>query len=255
MLHRSSSPLRWVNVCAFALMVLVNGLAGSTTIIGGRNTAQISDANPTLITLRVTYSLFGASFTSCWGSSPSIKPYLANEGNISRVEISWLFVVSWHNEHGVALPLAVNASRCINCHDVPAAVNTDPDLSPPGNRQVEDDDPRETRCSLAFSVYLGWITIASIANVAVTLVSIGWAGFGIGPTTWATLVVAVVSPRLGPRSGHEKGLGVRAGDHLGPCRHYGQTERISWIVTLTQAGAALVAVASAATLLTRLRRL
>ena len=44
---------------------------------------------------------------------------------------------------------------------------------------------------LPFSVYLGWITVASIANVAATLVSIGWDGFGISPETWAILVVAV----------------------------------------------------------------
>jgi hypothetical protein len=42
-----------------------------------------------------------------------------------------------------------------------------------------------------FSVYLGWITIASIANVAVTLVSLNWDGFGIYPETWATLVIII----------------------------------------------------------------
>jgi len=42
-----------------------------------------------------------------------------------------------------------------------------------------------------FSVYLGWITVASIANVAATLVSLNWDGFGISPEIWATLVVAV----------------------------------------------------------------
>ena len=42
-----------------------------------------------------------------------------------------------------------------------------------------------------FSVYLGWITIASIANVAVTLVSLGWDGFGIAAETWAMLVIVV----------------------------------------------------------------
>jgi hypothetical protein len=44
---------------------------------------------------------------------------------------------------------------------------------------------------LPFSVYLGWITIASIANVAATLVSVNWDGFGISPETWATLIVIV----------------------------------------------------------------
>ncbi|HIJ08117.1 TPA: hypothetical protein HA274_02050, partial [Candidatus Bathyarchaeota archaeon] len=42
-----------------------------------------------------------------------------------------------------------------------------------------------------FSVYLGWITIASIANVAVTLVSLNWDGLGIAAESWAMLVIAV----------------------------------------------------------------
>jgi hypothetical protein len=42
-----------------------------------------------------------------------------------------------------------------------------------------------------FSVYLGWITIATIANVAATLVFLGWDGFGISPETWAMLIVIV----------------------------------------------------------------
>ena len=44
---------------------------------------------------------------------------------------------------------------------------------------------------MPFSVYLGWITIASIANVAVFLVSEKWDGFGISPETWATLIIIV----------------------------------------------------------------
>jgi hypothetical protein len=44
---------------------------------------------------------------------------------------------------------------------------------------------------LPFSVYLGWITVASIANVAVALTAANWNGFGIDPSTWAALVIAV----------------------------------------------------------------
>ena len=46
---------------------------------------------------------------------------------------------------------------------------------------------------LPFSVYLGWITIASIANVATTLVSVSWNGLGIPPETWATLIIIIAS--------------------------------------------------------------
>ncbi len=44
---------------------------------------------------------------------------------------------------------------------------------------------------LPFSTYLGWITVASIANVATALVSINWDGFGLSQETWAILIIAV----------------------------------------------------------------
>lgn len=44
---------------------------------------------------------------------------------------------------------------------------------------------------LPFSVYLGWITIASIADVATALVSLKWNGFGISAETWAVLIVLI----------------------------------------------------------------
>jgi hypothetical protein len=49
----------------------------------------------------------------------------------------------------------------------------------------------ELAVHLPFSVYLGWITIASIADVAAALVSASWDGFGISYETWAILVIAV----------------------------------------------------------------
>jgi hypothetical protein len=44
---------------------------------------------------------------------------------------------------------------------------------------------------LPFSVYFGWITVATIANVTVWLVSIGWDGFGIAESTWAVIIMSV----------------------------------------------------------------
>lgn len=50
MAAKSFHFLKWLNAVAFVAVVFVNGLAGSTTLIGGKTTAQVSDANPTLIT-------------------------------------------------------------------------------------------------------------------------------------------------------------------------------------------------------------
>lgn len=50
MAANNSVLLKWSNIIAFVFTVIVNSLAGSTTLIGGVNTAQISDSNPTLVT-------------------------------------------------------------------------------------------------------------------------------------------------------------------------------------------------------------
>lgn len=42
-----------------------------------------------------------------------------------------------------------------------------------------------------FFVYFGWITVATIANVTVFLVSIGWGGFGISETIWTSIILTV----------------------------------------------------------------
>jgi hypothetical protein len=45
---------------------------------------------------------------------------------------------------------------------------------------------------LPFSVYLGWITVATVANISAMLVSIEWDGFGIAPEIWAIVVLSLV---------------------------------------------------------------
>ena len=47
---KGSRTLVIINILAFVLVLVVNSLAGSTSLIGGVNTAKVSDANPTLIT-------------------------------------------------------------------------------------------------------------------------------------------------------------------------------------------------------------
>lgn len=44
---------------------------------------------------------------------------------------------------------------------------------------------------IPFSVYFGWITVATIANVTTFLVSINWNGFGISDSVWTIIILAV----------------------------------------------------------------
>jgi hypothetical protein len=47
--------------------------------------------------------------------------------------------------------------------------------------------------NILFSVYLGWISVATIANITSWLYSINWDGFGIVPEIWAVIMLAVAS--------------------------------------------------------------
>jgi hypothetical protein len=41
------------------------------------------------------------------------------------------------------------------------------------------------------SLYLGWITVATVVNVAIALYSLNWNGWGISPELWATLMALI----------------------------------------------------------------
>jgi hypothetical protein len=49
---------------------------------------------------------------------------------------------------------------------------------------------------IPFSVYLGWISVATVANIADYLYSINWTGFGIAPQVW-TVIMLVIACLLG----------------------------------------------------------
>jgi len=42
-----------------------------------------------------------------------------------------------------------------------------------------------------FNVYLGWITIATVANVVTYLVSINWNGFGLSQEIWMNIIIVI----------------------------------------------------------------
>ncbi|UCE15483.1 MAG: tryptophan-rich sensory protein [Candidatus Bathyarchaeota archaeon] len=187
----NSSLLKWANILAFILMVLVNGLAGSTTILGGKDTAQISDANPTLITpAGYVFSIWGVIYILL-GIFVVFQALPSEKGKDYKKDIGWLFVLSsifnivwlflWQFEY---LSLSVVLMFLLLASLISVYLRLSIGKSKIGFRE-------KLAIHVPFSVYLGWITIASIANVTVTLVSVSWDGLGISPETWATLIVIV----------------------------------------------------------------
>jgi len=191
MFMKNSFLLRISNILAFVLTIVVNSLAGSTTIIGGKVTAEISDANFTLITpAGYTFSIWGIIYTLL-GIFVVYQALPSQKNKDFHSKIGWLFVLSsliniawiflWQFEYlifSVVLIFMLLASL--------VAIYLRLEI---GKSKVELRE--KIAVHLPFSTYFGWITIASIANVATTLVSIDWDGFGINPETWASLIILI----------------------------------------------------------------
>ncbi len=182
--------LRWANVVAFIVTLIVNGLS-NTTLIGGRTTAEVSNSYPTLITPAgyvfaiwgIIYILLGVFLVYQALPSQKDKPFQKQIGGLfiltSAFNVVWLFF--WQNE---LLPISVVVIVAFLASLIAIYLRL--------NIGKSDVGLKERLCvHVPFSVYLGWVTIATIANIAVTLVSVGWDGFGLSLQTWAILVLAV----------------------------------------------------------------
>ena len=186
-----NSLLKVTNITAFVLTVIVNSLAGSTTLIGGVNTAQISDSNPTLITpAGYVFSIWGIIYVLL-GIFVIFQALPSQKEKEYKKKIGWLFVLSsiinivwlflWQYE---LLSLSVVLMFLLLASLILIYIRLGIGKSPVPLRE-------KLAVHVPFSVYLGWITIASIANVSVTLVSVNWNGFGISSEIWASLIIIV----------------------------------------------------------------
>lgn len=45
--------------------------------------------------------------------------------------------------------------------------------------------------SIPFTLYVGWISVAIIANIAAYLTKIQWDGFGLSSTNWAIIMIVI----------------------------------------------------------------
>jgi len=182
--------LKWLNIIAFAAVVVVNGLAGSTTIIGGQDTAQVSDENFTLITpAGYTFAIWGIIYTLL-GLYVIYQALPSDKGKTAE-KVGWFFILScvanicwlflWQFEY---LTVSVVLMFLLFGSLLMAYLRLGISKSPASWRE-------RIAIHAPFGVYFGWITIASIANVAAALVSLSWDGFGLGAETWGILVIVI----------------------------------------------------------------
>ena len=168
-----------VNVAAFAIMVYMNYLA-NTMPLGGKTTGELSAQYPNLfVPAGITFSIWGIIYLLLLVFC--VIQFMAHNRAMVNA-LGWLFaiscilnalwIVAWHHEKlyiSVILMLLLLATLII--------INY---------RLVTFS---ESISKAAFGVYLGWICIATIANITALLVAINWQGWGISDEAWAVIMV------------------------------------------------------------------
>lgn len=188
---KSSRLLILSNIVAFALTVAFNSLAGSTTIIGGKNTAMVSDSHPTLVTpAGYVFSIWGVIYILL-GMFVLYQALPRNREKEFQKRVGWAFVLSsvaniawlflWQFDY-LSFSVPIMFLLLGTLVTIYLRLGIGKSVTPLSER---------LSVHLPFSVYLGWITIASIANVAVALISINWNGFGLSPDFWASAILIV----------------------------------------------------------------
>ena len=180
-------------VVTYLIMLVVNSLANILPI-NGRMTGDISDGYANLFApAGVTFSIWGLIYLLLGAytlyqldwmkKNRTDKNYeLLNRVGIifavsSLVNAAWIF--SWHYDLiPLSMVLMLGLLVCLILI----------------NRMIRKETLNAKEVlfiGLPFSIYFGWITVATIANATTLLVSLGWSGFGIGEATWTSIILVV----------------------------------------------------------------
>ncbi len=190
---RQNKLIRYVASLAFIIMVTVNALANGLPI-AGKDTGAISDAYPNLFAPQgLTFSIWGVIYLLLLFFTLYLVGIIKHEENENKVKmldkIGLLFIISslanaswifaWHYEIiplSLVLMLVLLVSLILKIKTLATYTLT---------------SKEKFFVRLPFSIYFGWITVATIANVTILLVSLGWNGWMISDTLWTVLVLIV----------------------------------------------------------------
>ena len=184
------------NILAVIITVIVNGLANLLPI-GGKNTAELSDNIPNLfVPAGITFSIWGIIYLliilfaiylakDLFKKEKTTKPFLEKISFFfilsSLANIIWIFL--WHYEQ-VILSLLAMLVLFASLLVMYLRLNI-------GKEEVSLKE--KLFIHVPISVYIGWITVATIANITAVLVTIGWDGFGVSEEIWTMLIMIVAA--------------------------------------------------------------
>lgn len=180
------------SIVAIIAVLLVNYLSNAIPL-GGMTQKEISDLYPSLFTpASFTFAIWGVIYLALAGFVIyQALPAQRSNALVSRVSqlfiltcvanIAWIFC--WH--YGLLalsllvmltiLYLLITIYRAIGIANRPATLS------------------EKIFLYLPFSLYTGWITVATIANLSVLQTAYGWDNVGLDAVNWTLLKLALVA--------------------------------------------------------------
>ena len=187
-------PVKLLVSVTYVVMVVTNYLANALPL-NGRQTGAISDAYENLFApAGITFAIWGLIYALLavhilyqWGlfhkAGTANGPLLRKIGVLFAISsvANTVWVFAWHYDQIWLSAVLITAILVLL--GIIVVTLRDHQLS----------DRERWLVQLPFSVYFGWITVATVANITVWLVSVGWDGFGISEQVWAVIIVAVAA--------------------------------------------------------------
>lgn len=175
---------------AFVAMIVVNYLAQQLPI-NGVTPGQVSDSMPNLFApAGLTFSIWGliylllAAFTvfqfgfGKQNAEPAWLDWVRGVFLVSSLaNIAWIF--SWHYGN-ITLSLVMMLAILVSLIVISLILD-----------RQKHTNVEKVFYRIPFSLYFGWITVATVANVTALLVRVGWDRFGWPEQVWTILILLV----------------------------------------------------------------
>lgn len=179
-----------VNVIAYVSMIVVNALANIVPF-NGQQTGEISDRFPVyFVPAGYVFSIWGLIYAlllafTIYQALPSQRenPRLQRIGFLFALSCLWnsVWIFCWHYNLfslSLVIMLALLATLIVIYRRL--------DI---GRETVSRAE--QWLLHVPFSVYLGWITVATIANATDVLYDLGWNGQPLAPELWAVVMLVI----------------------------------------------------------------
>lgn len=195
-----------LSILAFAGMIALNGLA-SALPLNGVNTGQLSDELPNLfVPAGLTFSIWGliylllagyvaAAAREAFRSAPdSPRAWTCRDGALfvlnAAANMAW--IAAWHWRlvgTSLVIMLIILGTLLALERDIERKLGSGGILERSSDGEPGSIRLRRFLLTVPLRVYLGWISVATIANITALLVKTRWDGFGLDPRIWTVTVI------------------------------------------------------------------